>query len=172
MQANTACQPGPWMGRHRVAAVAAGAFALMTAWAGSPARADEAPAIPAPSVARPTLGEPRPYLDVPSPYLVAVSIPAAPAVPEDVQAAISTLARACVAWSAPQPNDGFPPSQSIERDVCNMMTGPTRFLSGLAWFFGIFGAVAMALGLVGFCFLRAVLVIAWNWRPRSMARIQ
>ena len=172
MQANTTCQPGPWMGRHRLAPLAAGAFALMTAWAGASAWADEAPAIPVPPIVRPTLDGPRPYLDLPAPYPVAVSIPAAPAVPEEVQDAISTLARACVAWSAPRPNDGFPRSRSIERDVCDMMTGPTSFLSGLAWFFGIFGAVALALGLVGFCLLRAVLVMAWNWRPRSMARMQ
>lgn len=171
MRTNMVCQPGPWMGRRRVAPLTAGALALMTAWAGIPAWADEAPAIPAPSIISPTLDAPSPYSPPPH-YITATLIPAAPAVPEEVQAAISTLARACVAWSAPRPDHGFPPSQSIERDVCDMMTGPTRFLSGLAWFFGIFGAVAMALGLVGFCFLRAVLVIAWNWRPRSMARIQ
>lgn len=172
MRAIITCQPGPWMGRRRLAPLAAGAFALVTAWAGSPARADEAPAIPAPSSVRPTLDGPWPYLDVTPPHLVAVSIPAAPAVPEEVQDAISTLARACVAWPAPQPNDGFRRSRSIERDVCDMMTSPTSFASGLAWFFGIFGAVALAFGLVGFCFLRAVLVIAWNWHPRSMARMQ
>ena len=175
MQANTICQPGPWMGRRRFASLAAGALALMTAWAGTPAWADEAPAIPAPSIITPTL-------DALPPYIAATLVPAAPAVPEEVQAAISTLARACAAWPAPQPHDGFPrfsqPSMtlpqrvSVERDVCDIVTSPTSFASGLAWFFGIFGAMALALGLVGFCFLRAVLVMAWNWRPRSMARMQ
>jgi len=182
MRTNMICQPGPWMGRRRFAPLAAGALALMTAWAGTPAWADEAPSLPAPSIVRPTLDDPRPYMDVPPPYLVAVSIPAAPAVPEEVQAAISTLARACAAWPAPQPHDGFPrfsqPSTtlpqrvSVERNVCDIVTSPTSFASELAWFFGIFGAMALALGLVGFCFLRAVLVMAWNWRPRSMARMQ
>lgn len=170
MQSNTSCQLAPWALRRRFAPLAAGVLALMTVCAGTPAWADEAPAIPGPAISTPTPDAPLSY--APPPYPVASPVLAGPAVPEEVQDAVITLARACAAWRAPQANDGFPRSRSIERDVCDLMTSPTNFASALAWFFGIFGAMTLALGLVFFCFLRAVLVMAWNWRPRSMARMQ
>ena len=144
-------------GRRGLAPVVAGTLVLASLWAGSSAWANET------------------VDPVPDAPLAVDTAP--PAVPEQVQAAISALSRACAAWPLPLPYGGvmppgppmtaMPQSWPTERELCQVVANPKSSFSQLLWFGGALGAAALAFGLVGFCFLRALLLNLWHWRPRS-----
>jgi hypothetical protein len=94
--------------------------------------------------------------------------------PAAVKDAIAVLTTACAAWTTaatpaingvPSPMD----SASVpEEQTCEMVTQPGRTLSFALWSCGVLGGVVTIFGLIGFCFLRMVLVQMWAWRPRAV----
>ncbi len=96
--------------------------------------------------------------------------------PAEVKDAIAALATACAAWPRPAPvfvGGVVPPSSARtvpEDDTCEMLAQPGRVFTLALWFSGILGGAVTIAGLVGFCFLRMVLVQMWTWRPRAAAQ--
>lgn len=94
--------------------------------------------------------------------------------PAAVKEAIASLAAACAAWPKPAlPSIDRVPSPADtetlpEDQACEMVTQPGRAFTLALWFCGALGGVVTILGLVGFCFLRMVLVQLWAWRPRAV----
>ncbi len=95
--------------------------------------------------------------------------------PAAVKNAIAALATACAAWPKPAPvSIGRVPSPTNietlpEDETCEMLSQPGRAFTLALWFSGILGGAVTIAGLVGFCFLRMVLVQMWTWRPRAAA---
>ena len=96
--------------------------------------------------------------------------------PAEVKDAIAALATACAAWPRPAPvfvGGVVSPSSARtvpEDDTCEMLAQPGRVFTLALWFSGILGGSVTIAGLVGFCFLRMVLVQMWTWRPRTAAQ--
>jgi hypothetical protein len=94
--------------------------------------------------------------------------------PTAVRDAIAALTTACAAWPKPVSLaiDRVPSSREAaplpEEQACEMVVEPGRTFSLALWSGGVLGGVATILGLVGFCFLRMVLVQMWAWRPRAV----
>ena len=113
----------------------------------------------------------------PEPVAVAVAV-ATPIVrreaPAAVKEAISALATACAAWPKPAlpAIDRVPSPANAEMlpedETCEMLSQPGRAFTLALWFSGVLGGAVTIAGLVGFCFLRMVLVQMWTWRPRAV----
>ena len=107
---------------------------------------------------------------LPEPPVVVREAPAA------VKDAIAALATACAAWPKPAPlfvgRIASPADVRTlpEDDTCEMLAQPGRVFTLALWFSGILGGAVTIAGLVGFCFLRMVLVQMWTWRPRAAAQ--
>ena len=123
-----------------------------------------------PLAVEPSLAMERYVLPLPQPPAVVREAPAA------VKDAIAALATACAAWPKPAPVlIGRVPSPTNaetlpEDDTCEMLAQPGRVFTLALWFSGILGGAVTIAGLVGFCFLRMVLVQMWTWRPRAAAQ--
>lgn len=93
--------------------------------------------------------------------------------PVAVKEAISALATACAAWPKPAlpAIDRVPSPANAEMlpedETCEMLSQPGRAFTLALWFSGVLGGAVTIAGLVGFCFLRVVLVQMWTWRPRA-----
>ena len=93
--------------------------------------------------------------------------------PAAVKEAISALATACAAWPKPAlpAIDKVPSPANAEMlpedETCEMLSQPGRAFTLALWFSGVLGGAVTIVGLVGFCFLRMVLVQMWTWRPRA-----
>lgn len=93
--------------------------------------------------------------------------------PAAVKDAIAVLTTACATWTAAAPpaiNGVASPvdARSVpEEETCELVTQPGRALSFALWSCGVVGGVVTIAGLIGFCFLRMVLVQMWSWRPRA-----
>ncbi len=94
--------------------------------------------------------------------------------PAAVKDAIAALATACAAWPKPAlPSIDRVPSPADaemlpEDQTCEMLAQPGRAFTLALWFCGALGGAVTIAGLVGFCFLRMVLVQMWTWRPRAV----
>ncbi len=108
----------------------------------------------------------------PEPALVASPVPRREA-PVAVKEAISALATACAAWPKPAlpALDRVPSPADAEMlpedETCEMLSQPGHAFTLALWFSGVLGGAVTIAGLVGFCFLRMVLVQMWTWRPRA-----
>ncbi|MGI4799452.1 MAG: hypothetical protein ACRYG8_36540 [Janthinobacterium lividum] len=93
--------------------------------------------------------------------------------PAAVKDAIAVLATACAVWTAAAPPaingvaSPFDVTGVPEEETCELVTQPERALSFALWSCGVLGGVVTIAGLIGFCFLRMVLVQMWSWRPRA-----
>lgn len=94
--------------------------------------------------------------------------------PAAVKEAIAALTTACTAWTktatpaiggVPSPMDA---ATVPEEQTCEMVVQPGRAFTLALWFCGALGGVVTIFGLIGFCFLRMVLVQMWTWRPRAV----
>ncbi|MBS5905419.1 hypothetical protein [Roseomonas mucosa] len=80
-----------------------------------------------------------------------------------VRASTSQLREACA--RLPQP--GLPAADTVaspwrsEEAICEHLADPAALMTGTAWFFGIFGAVLMAVGMLAFAFLGGTLRRLW-----------
>ena len=96
--------------------------------------------------------------------------------PAAVKAAIAALATAYAAWQKPAlPSVNQVPSPMDaemlpEDQACEMLAQPGRAFTLALWFCGVLGEAVTIAGLVGFCFLRMMLVQMWTWRPRAMTQ--
>ena len=94
--------------------------------------------------------------------------------PAAVKEAIAALATACAAWPKPAlpAIDRVPSPANAEMvpedETCEMLSQPGRAFTLALWFSGVLGGAVTIAGLVGFCFLRMVLVQMWTWRPRAV----
>lgn len=94
--------------------------------------------------------------------------------PAAVKDAIASLATACAAWPKPAlPSVDRAPSPTYaemlpEDQACEMLAQPDRAFTLALWFCGALGGAVTIAGLVGFCFLRMVLVQMCRWRPRAV----
>ncbi len=62
------------------------------------------------------------------------------------------------------------PDPQPKRDICTAIANPERAVLQLLLFGGSLGAALMVGGLVGFCWLRGVLVSLWAGRPAHVTR--
>lgn len=62
------------------------------------------------------------------------------------------------------------PDPQPKRDTCTAISNPERAVLQLLLFGGLLGAVLTVGGLIGFCWLRGVLVSLWAGRPAHVSR--
>ena len=94
--------------------------------------------------------------------------------PAAVKEAVAALATACAAWPKPAlpAIDRVPSPANAEMqpkdETCEMLSQPGRAFTLALWFSGVLGGAVTIAGLVGFCFLRMVLMQMWTWRPQAV----
>ncbi len=62
------------------------------------------------------------------------------------------------------------PDPQPKRDTCTAISNPERAVLQLLLFGGLLGAVLTVGGLIGFCWLRGVLVSLWAGRSAHVSR--